>query len=65
MQRGIHDVQGAIRSPEHMANLFYSRVAEFGGRTGEAIHAAHFLDGTRRDSKNLVAAAKQNDLFGA
>src|ERR1700741_957330 len=64
MQSHTDDVQIAVAPANRVPYCARARLADFPCRSGEAIDAAHFLHGSRRDRKNLVAAAEQNDLLG-
>src|SRR5215472_1056376 len=50
---------------DELANLIDPRRADFVRATREAVRAAHFLNGGRGQSKELIANAKQNDLLRA
>ena len=56
---------GAIAPANAMPDLADGAVGQILSHAGDVVHAAHFLNGSGRDSEGLAADAEQDDLFGA
>src|SRR6516165_2939164 len=63
MQTRVDDIQIPVTAANSMSHLAYTRLADVDCGAGKAVNAAHFLHRARRNSKNLAAAAEENDLF--
>src|SRR5258708_22857081 len=65
MHGGVHDVHGIFAATHDVLYFAQARVRNLLDGAGEAVDAANFLHGSRRDGEYLAADAKENDLLGA
>src|SRR5215475_6106051 len=63
MNSAIHDVVSLVVSAYCVPDFSNARRRNFLRHAGEAVHAAYFLHGGRRNCEELPANAKQNYLF--